>query len=455
MDYYKILNLNEDASIKEIEQAYLDLSSFYNPLNNVSKLAYKKYREVEKAYKVLKENKQREMYNLSRKEEVIGVKKISNEGKKIDESDFFSSILEKEEMDIFHYKDVIVEDTYSDYLKLSVSLPYLYYLTNSEYEIEFKKDVLEYTSRVCKSCLGIGKVKKDNKVVYCKECNGVGKEATKKEEIVKRNILIDEKVILNEDKVIIEFDFFDQNEYIVNGNEIIINHLVSYDEYHNGIKYALKNGDSSLIIDKKNFTINNDTYIFMDKIIKINWILSSYKGKDLKGYLITNRGVIYLNPHDYTFSYTPSEVCTYKVEIDSNLIVVNHLGGKGLNESNGDLILEVINCENKDNLKILFNKKIKKVSLSLFKLKGSYNDHYFNKKGSFDYDDDYIYIPSLAYKLKLKNFTLFKILASVLYLLIPLILFLLFGISYAFFISIFIVLVLYLILINVVMEVKV
>ena len=63
MDYYKILNVNEDATLKEIEQAYKDLSSFYNPENNVSKNAYKRYREVSLAYKVLSEIKQREMYD--------------------------------------------------------------------------------------------------------------------------------------------------------------------------------------------------------------------------------------------------------------------------------------------------------------------------------------------------------------------------------------------------------
>ena len=63
MDYYKILNVNEDATLKEIEQAYKDLSSFYNPENNVSKNAYKRYREVMLAYKVLSEIKQREMYD--------------------------------------------------------------------------------------------------------------------------------------------------------------------------------------------------------------------------------------------------------------------------------------------------------------------------------------------------------------------------------------------------------
>ena len=49
MDYYKILNVSEDASLKEIEQAYKDLASFYNPENNVSRNAYKKFREVNEA----------------------------------------------------------------------------------------------------------------------------------------------------------------------------------------------------------------------------------------------------------------------------------------------------------------------------------------------------------------------------------------------------------------------
>ena len=160
MDYYKILNVKEDATLKEIEQSYQDLSSFYNPSNNTSKEAYRRYREINKAYLVLKENKQREMYNLiynKKEEEVVKVNANMHS---------FNEFLKefKEQEDINKFKDIVVEDEYDSYLKINLAIPYLYYLVNSEYLVSFNKEVIANQDGVCPVCLGLGKVKKNDKI---------------------------------------------------------------------------------------------------------------------------------------------------------------------------------------------------------------------------------------------------------------------------------------------------
>ena len=136
MDYYKILNLNESATLKEIEQAYKDLYSFYNPENNVSKNAYKKFREVNEAYRVLSEIKQKEMYD--RLHVVSEEEKEIIKGELVDVNSYLSSKINV-------YKDYN-EPISSNYdprnIYLKVSLSYLYYLTGSDYEVSYLKKKL-------------------------------------------------------------------------------------------------------------------------------------------------------------------------------------------------------------------------------------------------------------------------------------------------------------------------
>lgn len=452
MDYYKILNLKEDATLKEIEQAYLDLSSFYNPENNVSKLAYKKYREIKKAYNVLKEIKQREMYNLIRKADIVS-EKIEEDGNVLEYDDFSRSSYKRE--DISKFKDVLVSDLYSDYTKIELTIPYLYYLVNSEYKVEYLKNVVVSSESICDVCLGIGKVKKEDKIVVCDVCLGTGKKVVIREEKVSKDVIVSEEVIDNDDKLIVKFDFKDKDEYVVNGNEINFKHVVSEQEYYNGIYFYLYNNDNELLIEETNFDNLVKSYVFLDKVINIEYVLKEYKGKDKYGYIVSNRDVIYMNPKDYTYSFTSSDTFTLKVELNDNIVTINDLGTKGYNKENGNLIVEVIKLNNEDNLQVFFDREIKKVSANLFKFKGTYNKHKFSYNKSFDYDDDYIYIPNKAYTLKLKYYSLFRILFISMYLIIPFILFLVLGVSYAFFISSFVVLIVYVIGVNLLMEVKI
>ena len=452
MDYYKILNLKEDASLKEIEQAYLDLSSFYNPKNNVSKVAYKKYREINKAYNVLKQIKQREMFNLSLKQESIDNSDNVEYGRQLDVNYFDKNDYTKEYKNISEYEDEIATQ---EYIHLEVKVPYLYSLVNSEYVISYPSSrVVKIHDSVCKECLGIGKVRVNNKVVRCSHCLGQGKEVTKEKVLVTKSFNVNEN-IFKEDSLYVEWDFYDKDSYVVNGNEIIYRHEVSEEEYYHGLEIFLKNNDTELKIVKNDFSFTNDNYIFEDKIIKIDWILSEYKGRDKNGIVVTSEKIIYLDLKDYSFTYKSDSTHTFKVELNSDYIVLDNLGDKGYNDSNGNLILKVVRIDNHDDLKILFDREIKKVGSKLFKLSGTYLDHKFKGNKTFEYDDKYLYIPFMAYKVKMKCFNLFKALFIISYILVPAILYFLLGLSLWFFICSFIYMAIYLFAVNFLVEVKV
>ena len=63
-DYYKVLGIRRGASDDEIQKAYRDLARKYHPdLNPDDAKAKEKFQSVEKAYEVLSDKKQREMYD--------------------------------------------------------------------------------------------------------------------------------------------------------------------------------------------------------------------------------------------------------------------------------------------------------------------------------------------------------------------------------------------------------
>src|SRR5690349_23723225 len=63
-DYYKTLGVSKSASAEEIQKAYRALAKKYHPdLNPDDKTAKQKFQEVQTAYDVLNDPKQREMYD--------------------------------------------------------------------------------------------------------------------------------------------------------------------------------------------------------------------------------------------------------------------------------------------------------------------------------------------------------------------------------------------------------
>lgn len=66
-DYYKILNIPSTASAQEIKQSFRRLAQRYHPdKNDNSQMAAAHFREIQEAYKVLSDPKQREAYHYQR-----------------------------------------------------------------------------------------------------------------------------------------------------------------------------------------------------------------------------------------------------------------------------------------------------------------------------------------------------------------------------------------------------
>ena len=68
MDYYKILEVSENADILKIKKKYRKLAMKYHPDRNAGdERAAKKFREITEAYEVLLNGKKRKEYDCKRK----------------------------------------------------------------------------------------------------------------------------------------------------------------------------------------------------------------------------------------------------------------------------------------------------------------------------------------------------------------------------------------------------
>lgn len=64
-DYYKTLEMKENASGDEIKRSYRTLARKYHPDRNSSKNAETKFKEIQEAYKILSDPNARKEYDLS------------------------------------------------------------------------------------------------------------------------------------------------------------------------------------------------------------------------------------------------------------------------------------------------------------------------------------------------------------------------------------------------------
>ena len=70
MDYYKILEVPENADVFEIKKQYRKLAMKYHPDRNAGdEKAAKKFREITEAYEVLSNGKKRKEYDYKRENE--------------------------------------------------------------------------------------------------------------------------------------------------------------------------------------------------------------------------------------------------------------------------------------------------------------------------------------------------------------------------------------------------
>ena len=318
MDSYELLGVNKDSSDKEIEVAYLDLKRKYDPGFNTSIHAYKKYREILKAYEDIKDEQRRKMYDLKDK---TATKEIVEESYELYD---FNEEKECEKEEIIDYSKV--EDSlavgYKD-IELSVDISYLYYLLNLRYDLDYYhkvkcKDCDDFV--VCSTCDGKKVVKHQEKLIYCPVCNGEGKVSvnckncgdigfiTSKdslsfyvdEEIKEFKGLGDEYGNNTKSNLKVMFNFTDKDNIKVSEDMIEVDYHLSKEETLNGFKkdYFAELGAFNLEIPsfveegyKKEISFNNKKIIF-------TFINEQYDGKNITKYLF-NSGITEIESKGY------------------------------------------------------------------------------------------------------------------------------------------------------------
>jgi len=172
MDSYEVLGVSRDSSNKEIEVAYEDLKRKYDPSFNTSMKAYKKYREILKAYENIKDESRRKMYDL--KEDFSSIKEEKKECKLYD----FSCVIEKKDEVIISDELEFFKNVEKEDIVINRDISYLYYLLNLRDDIEYFRlakcdDCKDFSE--CLECGGLGVVYYREKQVYCPKCYGKGK----------------------------------------------------------------------------------------------------------------------------------------------------------------------------------------------------------------------------------------------------------------------------------------
>lgn len=482
MDSYEILNVTRESTDKEIETSYNDLKRKYDPSFNTSIHAYKKYREIIKAYENIKDEQRRKMYNL---EDNDSLKEKKEEA--YDLYDFFS----KEEVNVetknidYNKAEDLSASSYKD-IEISIKLSYLYKLLNLRYELEYfhkvKCDscedfvtcptcngdkVVEYKEHMiwCPVCRGEGKVS-----VNCKKCGGSGYHLTKDKLAFYVEDSFNEFKGYGDDygnnlksNLKVTFDFYDKDNIKINGDVIEVDYHLTKEETLFGFNQEYFSEFGAFKLQVPSFV--EDGYVeqfdFNNKKIVFKFYNDKYDGEDKQMYLFINKKyknkIIYFD-NDYSlcnFEETPEcpnmVKCTSKIEIE----------GKGKDGKyggrNGNLIVSV-EFNGEDELVYTENVKVLNTSKLFNMLGGKVDDIYhYGFKGSnslIKKDDGYYLLKgNNEEKTKLKNYFLFKVFSVLFWFMIPLLM-LVIPYTQTMFIVLISVLVVYLVLINLIMEVE-
>lgn len=94
MDYYKILELSEDATEEQIKKSFRKLAMKYHPDRNKTKEAEEKFKEINEAYSVLSDSNKRKEYDFKKNHGFSGMNGSGFEGfgRAEDMSDMFDSV---------------------------------------------------------------------------------------------------------------------------------------------------------------------------------------------------------------------------------------------------------------------------------------------------------------------------------------------------------------------------
>lgn len=482
MSSYDVLGVSEFASDKEIEIAYQDLKRKYEPSFNTSIYAYKKYREILKAYEDIKDEQRRKMYALKDDDKEVVFKEKKWE---LYDFDDVNEEIVDEKIDYNKVEKYIVSD-YKD-IEVNVKVSYLYKLLNLRYDLHYFhnvkcKECKEF--KTCPSCDGEKVVEYKEKMIWCPVCGGEGKVSFNckicgdtgyhKEEnklsIYVENDEYEFKGLGDEysnnlkSNLKVNFDFFDIDNIKVNGDVIEVDYYLAREETLKGVNKEYLGEFGAFKLNVGSFVDNGykKEINFYGKKIIFTFYNESYSGEDIVKYLFINKSFkgkyIYFNDDYSSCSKEENVLYPLMVRCDEK-IVIKGKGNKGKYSGlDGDL---VINVEFNNDDELLYTEKIKVLETSkIFNLLGGVVDgvrHYgFKRVNALIKRGDFYYLlrGNKKEKSKLKNYFIFKLLSLALWLLIPLLVILI-PYSQTMFIWLVSVFVFYFILINVLMEVEV
>lgn len=482
MDSYEILGVNKDSSDKDIEVAYNDLKRKYDPAFNTSIKAYKKYREILKAYENVKNDIRRRMYDLKDDQKIE-----NSRAKKYKLYDFSKKedSIKEEILDVNSLEEI--SEVKREDIVINKKISYLYYLLNLKIDLVYFKDVIcnECSNFVvCDECEGVGVVYYKEKQCYCPKCHGAKKISEgclschdegnyKKEE--KISLFVDnEKMIINDlgneyydstkSNVIINFDFFDKEKISVLNSEIRVNYYLNKEETFNGVNKDFYGENGAFKLEVPSFV--NDGYTkeinFNNKKIIFTFYNSKIEGNNTIYHLFINNKYknqsIYFN-EDYTkCDYQKNDVFFNEIKLEEK-IIINNKGEKGIYGGNdGDLIIKCFFDNSKD---IKYIRDVEEINTSkIFNmLGGKFNgiSHYGFKGNNClikSNDKYYLLNGQSCEKIKLKDLFLFKIISLLLLFIVPGFAFII-SYSEAMYVVLISILISYLLLINLLMEVKV
>lgn len=473
MDYYKILKIDSNATEKEIEEAYKLLSSTYDPMFNTSPIAYKRYREVQLAYKMLQNKKvlnfQEEQDNLNLETfDTFDYEKYFN---KKENSTYVSRPLEEKNnyLDI-KYNDKIILPNFN--YKKEISVDYLEVLLNCKLEcVLYQKQECDHaTKKECNLCNGIGKVSYQNEIILCPKCKG--KKVIKECDCHNHSYIKTEKKItldltqmnLNKPNLILDtivtFNIINKDKVKVYKDRIEVVYDLSKEEVLSGFKKRYLTDSGLINIETKDF--DNDLIIpYKDTQIVIHFNKISYDGDDITKTMLFDRKdlnkTLYLNLDNLTYSETKDQNHLHRFVLKEmqGTTTFSNKGEKGyLEGKDGDLILNYIACSGYHHID---NKPIQIEETSyLYNLFGGKGNIGFKGKNYLVEKENYILILTGNSKKKdyISNYLWIKLFIYLCWILLPMII-LLAPISKQLLLSSCIVTISYSILANILLRLKI
>lgn len=481
MDSYEILGVTKDSSNKEIQIAYEDLKRKYDPSFNTSIHAYKKYREILKAYENIKDEQRRKMYDLKDDNKI-------DERIKVEYDLYDFEIKNDEEIDKIDYdkvSDYIVKEYKNIEIKKDVS--YLYKLLNLRYELDyFHKvkcaDCKEFN--ICPICAGEKVVEYKEHLVWCPVCSGSGKVSINCPKCGDSGFcLVEDKVSFYIDDEIQEFkglgdeygnnlksdlrvlfNFYDKDNIKVTENVIEVTYYMSKEETKSGINKQYFSELGAFKLEIPSFVEDGYKHIidFNNKRIVFTFYNEVYNGEDEIMYLFINKCF----KDKYIYFSDDYKVCSEEENVNCQImlkcefqIVVKDEGKPGkYGGSNGNLIINVT-FSNSDELLYTDNVKVLQTSKMFNMLGGKVeNIYHYGFKGvnSLIKRKNYYYLLNgeSKKKNKLKDYFVFRIVSLLLWFLVP-ILIVFMPYKEITFITVICILFCYFILINILMEVEV